>query len=173
MPQFLYVCGFSNGFVKVGRSSDPSSRIAQHEERVSCLGILLNESHTVECAAHVLSAESALIELCAAAASGRNKNEWFDGLNFDEVCKWAEQCATQLASSAISSIRVIRERLGVTQTALADGMGCTQGNVGHYERGQTIPPDAAKRLIVYAADLGHLVTYEEIYGPAITAQASA
>lgn len=64
----------------------------------------------------------------------------------------------------MSAIKTIRERLGVTQAVLADGMGCTQGNVGHYERGQTVPPDAAKRLIAYAATLGHIVTYDDIYG---------
>lgn len=64
----------------------------------------------------------------------------------------------------MSTVKSIRERLGVTQSALAVGMGCTQGNVGHYERGQTVPPDSAKRLIAYALSLGHLVTYEDIYG---------
>ena len=38
----------------------------------------------------------------------------------------------------MSTVKSIREKLGVTQTALAVGMGCTQGNVGHYERGQTV-----------------------------------
>ncbi len=53
----------------------------------------------------------------------------------------------------------------MTQTALAEGIGCTQGNVGHYERGQTVPPDAAKRLIAFASANGVQVTYEDIYGP--------
>lgn len=64
-------------------------------------------------------------------------------------------------------IKFIRERLGVTQAALADALGCTQGNVAHYEsRGQTVRPDVAKRLIGWARSLGHVVTYEDIYGPA-------
>lgn len=54
--------------------------------------------------------------------------------------------------------------MGVTQAALAVGMGCTQGNVGHYEKGQTVPPSAAKRLIAYAATLGHAITFDHIYG---------
>ena len=64
----------------------------------------------------------------------------------------------------MSTVKSIREKLGVTQTALAVGMGCTQGNVGHYERGQTVPPDAAKRLIIYAKTLGHVITFDDIYG---------
>lgn len=51
-------------------------------------------------------------------------------------------------------------------------MGCTQGNVGHYERGQTVPPESAKRLIEYARSLGHVVTYDDIYGAPETAPAT-
>jgi putative transcriptional regulator len=74
----------------------------------------------------------------------------------------------------MSTIKTIRERLGLTQAALAEGMGCTQGNVGHYEKGQTVPPDAAKRLITFARTLGHEVSYEDIYGsPEAVGQAGA
>ena len=73
----------------------------------------------------------------------------------------------------MSTVKSIREKLGVTQTALAVGMGCTQGNVGHYERGQTVPPDAAKRLIIYAKTLGHVITFDDIYGaPTLQDQAT-
>ena len=51
----------------------------------------------------------------------------------------------------------------VTQAMLADGIGCTQGNIGHYEnKGQTVPPDVAKELIRFAATKGHAVTFEDI-----------
>lgn len=66
----------------------------------------------------------------------------------------------------MSTFKMIRDRLGLTQSALAEGIGCTQGNVGHYEKGQTVPPEAAKKLIAFAASKGVTVTYEEIYGPA-------
>ncbi len=71
----------------------------------------------------------------------------------------------------MSNIKDIRERLKLTQSALAKGMNCTQGNVGHYEKGQTVPPEAAKRLIAFAQGLGHKVTYEDIYGPAVKSKA--
>lgn len=64
----------------------------------------------------------------------------------------------------MSTIKAIRERLNLTQAALAAGIGCTQGNVGHYERGQTLPPDAAKRLIAHAASLGLRLTMDQVYG---------
>lgn len=64
----------------------------------------------------------------------------------------------------MSNIKNIRERLGLTQAALAEGIGCTQGNVGHYERGQTVPPGMAKRLIAFAAAKGWDICYLDIYG---------
>jgi putative transcriptional regulator len=74
----------------------------------------------------------------------------------------------------MSNIKAIRARLGLTQSALARGIGCTQGNVGHYEnKGQTIPPDTAKRLIAFAAAQGHVVSYEDIYGDPGLTQAPA
>lgn len=64
----------------------------------------------------------------------------------------------------MNAIKVIRERLALTQTALGEGMGCTQGNVGHYERGQAVPPDAAMRLIVFARTHGLDLTMDQVYG---------
>ena len=66
----------------------------------------------------------------------------------------------------MNRIKSIRERLQITQTELAAGIGRSQGNVAFYERGQTVPPDVAKSLIVFARERGHEVTYTDIYGPA-------
>jgi len=65
----------------------------------------------------------------------------------------------------MNSIKSLRTRLCVTQEVMADAIGVTQGNVSNYERGQSVPPEIAKRLIVYAATLGHAVSYDDIYGP--------
>ncbi len=64
------------------------------------------------------------------------------------------------------NLKPIRERLGVTQQALADGIGCTQGNIGHYERGQTLPPEMAAKVIAYAGRRGLRITYDHVYGDA-------
>lgn len=37
--EYLYVCHFSNGHIKVGRSIDPRARIAAHADRVACMGV--------------------------------------------------------------------------------------------------------------------------------------
>lgn len=61
----------------------------------------------------------------------------------------------------------IRSRLGVTQSAVAAGIGVSQGNVSNYEHGQTMPPEVATRLIAYAKTLGHEITFNDVYGPAL------
>lgn len=53
----------------------------------------------------------------------------------------------------------------MTQAQLGSVLGRTQGNVGFYERGQTVPPEVAKRLLAYAREKGLDVTYEDVYGP--------
>tara|TARA_R110000822_G_scaffold269882_1_gene392939 strand:- start:451 stop:741 length:291 start_codon:yes stop_codon:yes gene_type:complete len=64
-----------------------------------------------------------------------------------------------------NGIKRIRLCLGLTQQQLADMLGCSQGNVGHYElRDQMVPPEMARKLIAEAAKRGSVVTYEDIYG---------
>ena len=64
----------------------------------------------------------------------------------------------------MEALKTIRTRLNVTQKVFADGIGCTQGNVGHYECGQTVPPDAAKRVIDFCRKFGLRIGFDHIYG---------
>jgi putative transcriptional regulator len=64
----------------------------------------------------------------------------------------------------MSTIKEIRDRLKLTQTELGDAIGCTQGNVGHLERGQTMQPDTAKKLIAVAKERGLILTMDQVYG---------
>lgn len=63
----------------------------------------------------------------------------------------------------MNTISQIRAHLGVTQAAMAEGLGVTQANISHYERGQAMPPRVAAKLIAYAATYGVSLTYDEIY----------
>lgn len=47
-------------------------------------------------------------------------------------------------------MKIIRKRLGFSQADIGAAIGCTQGNVSFYERGQTIPPEVARKLIAVA-----------------------
>ena len=57
----------------------------------------------------------------------------------------------------------IRLRLGCSQDEIGHGMGCSRVNISYYERGQTIPPDAARRLIAFAAKHGLALDFNHIY----------
>lgn len=64
----------------------------------------------------------------------------------------------------MNKISQIRAQLGVTQHALAQALGMSQGNISFYENGQTVPPYVADKLIRYAAQFGISLTYDLIYG---------
>jgi len=64
----------------------------------------------------------------------------------------------------VNKFKAIRAQLGVTQAVIAEGLGVTQGNVSFYEKGQTIPPEVAGRLIAFAAQHGVVLSYDDIYG---------
>lgn len=64
----------------------------------------------------------------------------------------------------MNQIKAIRDLLGLTQTAFAEGIDCTQGNVGHYEGGQTVPPERALAVINFAERLGLPLTMGQVYG---------
>lgn len=66
----------------------------------------------------------------------------------------------------MSQIRLIRKRLGLSQASMADAMGCSQSNVSFYEKGQTVPPETAKKLLSFAALKGLCITYDHVYGNA-------
>lgn len=64
----------------------------------------------------------------------------------------------------MNPIKSIRARLSLTQAELAKALEMSQGNVAFYERGQTVPPHVARRLILFSRGLGCEVGYEDIYG---------
>ena len=91
--QSLYVCLFSNGHIKDGRSDKPFLRIAAHADRVSCLGVTLTDQRIFECVGRASLAEAELIQRCAAVATQRNAVEWFEGVNFLDAVAWAQELA--------------------------------------------------------------------------------
>ena len=66
----------------------------------------------------------------------------------------------------MNNLKTIRGRLGLTQQALADAIGCTQSNVGHYEKGQTLLPETARKVIEVAAGMGLEIGFDHVYGVA-------
>lgn len=90
----LYVCEFSNGTIKVGRSIDPKGRVETHAMRVACVGVSLIRSDEFVCVGSDSRAESDLIRRCTAEAVSVRGNEWFEGLDYAVVCEWASVSAS-------------------------------------------------------------------------------
>lgn len=67
--------------------------------------------------------------------------------------------------SDMSRILEIRKRLRLTQAEFGEAIGCSQGNVGFYERGdQKFPVLRANTLIDFAARRGLRLTLDQVYG---------
>jgi putative transcriptional regulator len=161
----IYVCLFSNGYVKVGRSLEPRARIALHAERVSCLGVEITGQLCIPVAApNAQPHEQLLIDRCVAHASQRFKSEWFAGLDFAQVCQWAKEITVLGDIEAVSIFKTIRERIGVRQGEMGLVLGCTPANVSLMDKGQTVRPETAKKLIVLAAQRGLHITLNHVYG---------
>lgn len=66
----------------------------------------------------------------------------------------------------MSTFKAIRKCLGVTQAEMSRALNMSQGNVSFLERGQTVTPDTAEKLIAFAATLGIKLSYDQVYGAA-------
>jgi putative transcriptional regulator len=64
----------------------------------------------------------------------------------------------------MNAFRSVRARLAVSQAEIGAALGVTQSNVSFYEKGQTVPPDVAAKLIEYARGKGLELSYDQIYG---------
>lgn len=73
-------------------------------------------------------------------------------------------CVSRTNKRIMNPIKSIRARLSLTQAELAKALEMSQGNVAFYERGQTVPPHVARRLILFARARGCDLGYEDVYG---------
>lgn len=60
----------------------------------------------------------------------------------------------------------IRNLLGLTQQEMSEVLGCVQSNVSFLDRGQTITPDVARKLIEAGHAMQVELSFECIYGNA-------
>lgn len=64
----------------------------------------------------------------------------------------------------MNNVQNIRKRLGLSQTAFAEAIGVSQGNVSHIEQGrQEVMPALAREIIKVAAAKGLELTFDDIY----------
>jgi hypothetical protein len=155
--EYLYVCHFSNGHIKVGRSIEPKARIAAHADRVSCVGIELVEHQIFECVASSIPAEAMLIDWCRNNCDVNHKNEWFVGTDYLSACEQAQVCAMLVTVESVdgpamfgpAQLRLNTGRinwpwvvarlgeLGVTQADIARHLSISRPSVNAIAKGQT------------------------------------
>lgn len=58
----------------------------------------------------------------------------------------------------------IRNLLGMTQLEMSEVLGCVQSNVSFLDRGQTITPEIAAKLIAASRAMDVHLTFDHIYG---------
>lgn len=154
----LYVCAFSNGHIKVGRSVDPTARIATHAERVSCMGVDLVDHRTFWCLDPSRPREAQLIARCAEAADERFQHEWFSGLEFSLVCGWAAEAASGQPEGRPRSkwSALIGELMaaGLSQATIALRCDCKQTTISALYNGRSSEPlhSLGERLLSLHAD---------------------
>lgn len=61
------------------------------------------------------------------------------------------------------NLKRIRNHLGLSQRAMAEALGCTQGNVAQREQGQPLSSDMARKLIAAAQERGLAITFDHVY----------
>lgn len=70
----------------------------------------------------------------------------------------------------MSNLRKYREALKLSQSALAERVGCTQGAIGHWESGRRQPDLKTCRLLVESLnELGADVQLDDVFPPELSA----
>jgi putative transcriptional regulator len=66
----------------------------------------------------------------------------------------------------MSNIKTIRESLRITQAALADSVGVTQGAIAHYENDRRKPGlEECRRIVAALNKHGAEVTLDDVFPP--------
>lgn len=81
---YLYAVQFATGVVKIGRTTDPSSRLATHRRHAEAFGVAVTDVWLSPPHTNYQRNETALIHACM-RVSGRYKNEYFHSIEMGTV----------------------------------------------------------------------------------------
>lgn len=92
MWSYVYVIAFEGGTVKVGRAADVAGRLAAHRREAARYGLgVVGEWHSPRCLYGMSTRhERQLVEFCASRGVLRGGQEYFGGVEFLEVQRFAE-----------------------------------------------------------------------------------
>lgn len=101
---YLYALHFANGLVKVGRTSDPPTRIGDHIREGQSHGNPVRLQWLSVFIVHLQKAERELIDWCRAqpGAVQVRGHEWFMGLDYEDVVEQVKRVCRTRAVSEVS-----------------------------------------------------------------------
>lgn len=91
----LYVIAFDSGTIKVGRAADVTARLGTHRREAARHGVsVIAEWYSAPCGEWAaMRYEQRLLDACASRGTLRAGQEYFSGLDFEEVRVLAETLA--------------------------------------------------------------------------------
>jgi hypothetical protein len=106
----VYICLFSEGTIKVGRSdSSLQSRLTSHTATADIFNISMVTHKAFACVDSRVT-EKALIKWCESNCSRSSGREWFSGISFNECVANAELFATMTAKAKkITRMKYVQE----------------------------------------------------------------
>lgn len=148
----LYAVLFSNGTVKVGRGKSADARIASHRDRLSVAGIDVVSTMSIQCE-DIEAREAVLIKGVSALGGVCRGNEWFSGVEFDDVCRLlstvsVSECAEVLERKKASPLYLHLVQLPLSdRRLLAERCNTTAGHLNNVAYGdRTGSPALAAQL---------------------------
>lgn len=131
--EYVYICLFSSGHIKVGQSMSPHARINAHVQRVSCVGVHLVKKSIFAVSGNADKAEADLIAFCRDAADKQSGREWFSGLSFSDVCTEAQRICDGGITSTDSDDAALIQSYGGAK-AFAEIVGATHQRAANWIR---------------------------------------
>lgn len=86
---FLYILKFSAGGVKVGQTMDLRRRLSEHRRGAEAYGVVITDYWVSPAHANYLDNEIELIGFCDGISATRAKREYFHGIEYRDVVRFA------------------------------------------------------------------------------------
>ncbi len=118
MNGFIYAINFSNGVVKVGSTYKPDSRLRSHTGDAAAFGHEVLESWLSDAHEDYLISEQHLIAQMGFLACGRNRREYFHGVNWLQVLRVAKTVVHNVVTGIPTAVPLEHGRFTMADVSL-------------------------------------------------------
>lgn len=139
---YLYLCLFDNGTIKIGRTRSINQRITTHIGFADRFGIKMIRHESIVCS-NSKKAEKDLIQWCQKNSSHVSGREWFQGILFDECFSYAKFIADKYPyENVYENIKI----LDLIPIQTSEFSGAFNDGIKKFEK---IHPEATAMVIVF------------------------